>query len=91
MHVATCDGNWETKHIVMCLMHWIDYADGEEEWLKEHERQIINMCSEMLGMEECQRFKIWDAVEEHREAAEKQKPKKPDYEDTTVARITDGQ
>ena len=67
LHIATSDGNWETKHIVWCLMHWLDYADdGEKEWLKEHEREIINMCSEMLEMTERQRFKIWDAVEEKR-------------------------
>ena len=36
----------------------------KKKWLKEHEREIINMCSEMLEMTERQRFKIWDAVED---------------------------
>lgn len=65
LHIVTDDGNWETKHIVWCLMHWKEYCEEDEiKWLEEHEREIISMCSEMLEMTERQRFKIWGAVKE---------------------------
>ena len=64
LHIVTDDGNWETEHIIWCLMHWKDYCDGEElKWLEEHEREVIEMCGLILDLTEKQRFKIWGEVE----------------------------
>lgn len=64
LHIVTGDGNWETKHIVWCLMHWKDYSNDEElKWLEEHEREIIEMCSLILELTENQRYKIFGEVE----------------------------
>lgn len=77
LHVVTDDGNWETKHIIWCLMHWKDYCDNEElKWLEEHEREIIEMCSIILELTEKQRFKIWGEVEKFNELLKEENYKK---------------
>lgn len=68
LHIVTDDGNWETEHIVWCLMHWKDYCNDEErKCLEEHEREIIEMCGLILELTERQRYKIWGEVEKFNE------------------------
>lgn len=68
LHIVTDDGNWETEHIVWCLMHWKDYCNDEElKCLKEHEEEIIEMCSLILELTEKQRYKIWGEVDKFNE------------------------
>ena len=67
LHVVTDDGNWETRHIVWCLLHWKDYCDSGEElsWLIDHEFEISEMCTLLLDLSEKQRYSIWKAVEDY--------------------------
>lgn len=65
LHIVTDDGNWETEHIVWSLMHWKDFCDNKEEvdWLDDHEKEIIEMCTYFLELKEKQRYKIWGDVQ----------------------------
>jgi hypothetical protein len=64
LHIVTDDGNWETEHIVWCLINWKNYCDDEElKWIEEHEREVIEMCGLILDLTEKQRYKIWGEVE----------------------------
>lgn len=69
LHVVTDDGNWETEHIVWCLIHWRDFCASKEDadWLEEHEKEIIEMCCYILELKEKDRCKIWNEIEKFKE------------------------
>lgn len=60
LHIVLDDGNFETKHIVWCLLHWKDnLLDEEIKWIESNEQKIIEMCTLLLELKEKDRYKIW--------------------------------
>ena len=60
LHIVLDDGNYETRHIVWCLLHWKDYLTNEEiEWVENNENEIREMCTLLLELKEKDRYKIW--------------------------------
>lgn len=68
LHIVTDDGNWETKSFVWSLLNWQTYNDLEDvKWIREHEKEVIEMCTLMLELPEKERYKIWSAVRKWKE------------------------
>lgn len=60
LHIVLDDGNFETKHIVWCLLHWKDNLSDEEiKWVEINENNIREMCTLMLELKEKDRYKIF--------------------------------
>ena len=60
LHTVLDDGNFETRHIVWCLLHWKDYLDEEEiKWVVQNEENVREMCTLLLELKEKDRYKIW--------------------------------
>ena len=60
LHIVLDDGNFETEHIVWCLLHWKDdLLDEEIKWIESNKQKIIEMCTLLLELKEKDRYKIW--------------------------------
>lgn len=54
------DGNYDTLHIVHCLLNWRYYAKAEEQkFIEENKDKVVEMCTLILNLKDRNRWKLW--------------------------------